>query len=83
MKATGLSISYEEPDIDQYKSYINFLKYGRIVKANLIPDKNGTFHLRYPSVNIQTLSQSLATKKTLCKQALMYDYLQRRSRKVD
>ena len=48
MRTTGLNISYEEPEIDQYKSYINFLKYGGIVKANLIPDKNGNVSFAVP-----------------------------------
>ena len=42
--------SYDNnPEIDQYKSYINFLKYGGIMKANLMPDKNGNVSFAVPA----------------------------------
>lgn len=36
------------PDIDQYKSYLNFLKHSGILKSNLVPDKNGNVSFTVP-----------------------------------
>lgn len=40
---------YHNDEDEQYKSFINFLKHPGLVKANLIPDKNGNLQFTVPS----------------------------------
>ena len=43
-----LHSSSSEPGLEQYKSYLNFLRHPGIVKANLIPDKSGNISFTLP-----------------------------------